>query len=75
MNRKQQLIKEIEKAPDDLIKEVLDFLLFIKNKNQEQENNTCIELQLQKMAEDPEVQAEIANIDREFLRTEMDGLN
>lgn len=32
MNEKQRLIKEIEQAPDFLIKEVLDFLLLTKNK-------------------------------------------
>ena len=75
VNRKQQLIQEIEKASDDLIKEVLDFLLSIKNKQQKQENKTDIEQQLQEMAKDPNIKAEIANINREFLTTEMDGLN
>ena len=32
MNEKQRLIKEIEQAPDFLVKEVLDFLLSTKNK-------------------------------------------
>ena len=32
MNEKQRLIKEIEQAPDFLVKEVLDFLLLNKNK-------------------------------------------
>lgn len=75
MNRKQQLIKEIEKAPEYLIEEVLDFLLFIKNKNQNQEKENNIEQQLQEMAEDPNIKAEIVNIEREFSITEMDGLN
>ena len=33
MNDKQRLIKEIEQAPDFLVKEVLDFLLLNKNKS------------------------------------------
>lgn len=32
MNDKQRLIKEIEQAPDFLVREVLDFLLSSKNK-------------------------------------------
>ncbi len=32
MNEKEQVIKEIEQAPDFLVKEVLDFLLFIKSR-------------------------------------------
>ena len=34
MNEKEQLLKEIEQAPDYLVKEVLNFLLFTKNKTQ-----------------------------------------
>jgi hypothetical protein len=35
MNEKEQLIKEIEQAPDFLVKEVLDFLLFIKSRTKD----------------------------------------
>ena len=75
MKEKEQLLKEIEKAPDYLIKEVLNFLLLTKNKNKKQANQTSLEKQLQAMAEDSEIQTEITNIEREFLITEMDGLN
>lgn len=75
MKEKEQLLKEIEQAPDYLIQEVLNFLLLTKNKNQQQDNKASLENQLQAMAEDPEIQTEIANIKREFLITEMDGLN
>ena len=75
MNTREQLFKEIEQAPDYLINEVLDFLLLIKNKERKKDNNTNLERQLQAMAEDPEIQTEIADINREFLITEMDGLN
>lgn len=75
MKEKEQLLKEIEQAPDYLIKEVLNFLLLTKNKNKQQDNKASLEHQLQAMAEDPEIQTEIANIEREFLIAEMDGLN
>ncbi|MBW4533357.1 MAG: hypothetical protein KME09_05415 [Pleurocapsa minor HA4230-MV1] len=75
MKEKEQLLKEIEKAPDYLIKEVLNFLLLTKSKNKKQANQTSLEKQLQAMAEDSEIQTEITNIEREFLITEMDGLN
>jgi hypothetical protein len=71
MKEKEQLLKEIEQAPDYLIKEVLNFLLLTKNPN----NQPSLEKQLQAMAEDPEIQIEITNINQEFLTTEMDGLN
>ena len=77
MNDKQRLIKEIEQAPDFLVKEVLDFLLFTKNRVREieQTKDTDWEKQLQEMALDQEIQTEIKNIDQEFSITEMDGLN
>ena len=74
MNDKQRLIEEIEQAPDFLISEVLDFLLSTKNKVKEskQTKNVDWEIQLQQMANDQEIQAEIKYIDREFSITEMD---
>lgn len=75
MKEKKQLLKEIEQAPDYLIKEVLNFLLLTKNKNNKQDNQVSLEKQLEAMAEDPEIQIEITNINKEFLITEMDGLN
>jgi len=42
MSEKEQLIKELEQAPDVLVREVLNFLLFIKtrtNESQQQELN------------------------------------
>ena len=77
MNDKQRLIKEIEQAPDFLVKEVLDFLLFTKNRVREieQTKDTDWEKQLQEMALDQEIQTEIKNIDQEFSIAEMDSLN
>ena len=76
MNDKQRLIEEIEQAPDFLIAEVLNFLLFTKNKVRESDRTKDAdwEMQLQQMASDKEIQAEIKDIGREFLITEMDGL-
>ena len=77
MNEKEQLIKEIEQAPDFLVKEVLDFLLFTKNRTKylKPTSDRHLETQLREMAEDLEVQAEIKAINQEFLVTEMDGLS
>jgi hypothetical protein len=36
-NIKEQLLQEIEKTPDSTLKEVLDFLLFIKSRELQQE--------------------------------------
>lgn len=84
MNEKEQLIREIEQAPDFLVKEVLDFLLFTKNRTKylkpssDKPNGMAslrnLETQLREMAEDGEIQAEINAINQEFLVTEMDGL-
>ena len=77
MNEKEQLIKEIEQAPDFLVKEVLDFLLFTKNRTKYLKPSDArnLETQLREMAEDREIQAEIKAINQEFLVTEMDGLS
>jgi hypothetical protein len=37
MDIKEQLLKEIEKAPSSTLKEVLDFLLFVRSKEIQQE--------------------------------------
>lgn len=70
MNEKEQLIREIEQAPDPLIKEVLDFLLFVKGRTKypKPSSDLNLEMQLRAMAEDKEVQAEIKAINREFLK-------
>ena len=76
MEEKQWLIQEIEQAPDFLVKEVLDFLLLAKNKSKQNEKVKDLnwKTQLQEMAEDEEIKAEIKDINREFFITEMDGL-
>jgi hypothetical protein len=38
MSIKDQLLREIEQTPEPTLKEVLDFLLFIKSKNNQQED-------------------------------------
>ena len=37
MNIKEQLLKEIEETPSSTLKEVLDFLLFVRSKELQQE--------------------------------------
>ena len=75
MNEKEQLIREIEPAPDLLVKEVLNFLLFTKSRAKELEQSKDIdgEMQLKEMAQDREIQAEISDINQEFSIAEMDG--
>lgn len=34
MTNREQLIKEIEQAPDELVEEILDFCLFVKQRQQ-----------------------------------------
>ena len=79
MTAKEKLIQEIEKAPNSLIEEVLDFLLFTKARhnmqNSELLSTASIEAELQAMANDPEIQAELTAINEEFKPTEMDGLS
>lgn len=48
MTTKEQLIKEIEQAPDFLLDELLDFLLFAKARRTQQATNTKSTNQLQK---------------------------
>ncbi len=79
MTAKEQLLQEIEKAPDSLIEEVLNFLLFTKSradrKTSEKMALASRETQLQAMASDPDIQAELVAINEEFKPTEMDGLS
>lgn len=37
INIKEQLLKEIEKTPNNTLKEVLDFLLFVRSRKLQQE--------------------------------------
>ncbi|MDJ0582659.1 DUF2281 domain-containing protein [Crocosphaera sp.] len=78
MTVKEQLIQEIEKAPDSLVEEVLNFLLCHKSKHKPEPSDKIaldsIEEQLQRMANDPDIQAELAMINEEFKSTDMDGL-
>jgi hypothetical protein len=37
MNTKQQIIEEIENVPEEIIREVLDFLLFLKAKEDKED--------------------------------------
>ncbi len=49
---KEQLLQEIEKAPDSTLKEVLDFLLFIKSRELQQEQLEVSLLSEPSLAED-----------------------
>lgn len=51
-NIKEQLLREIEKTPDSTLKEVLDFLLFIKSRELQQEQLEITLLSESSLAED-----------------------
>ncbi len=52
INVKEQLLKEIEKTSDSTLKEVLDFLLFIKTRELQQEQLEISLLSEPSLAED-----------------------
>jgi hypothetical protein len=52
INVKDQLLKEIEKTSDSTLKEVLDFLLFIKSRELQQEQLEISLLSEPSLAED-----------------------
>ena len=52
INVKEQLLKEIEKTSDSMLKEVLDFLLFIKSRELQQEQLEISLLSEPSLAED-----------------------
>ena len=52
INVKEQLLKEIEKTSDSTLKEVLDFLLFIKSRELQQEQLEISLLSEPRLAED-----------------------
>ncbi|HIK15363.1 MAG TPA: DUF2281 domain-containing protein [Leptolyngbyaceae cyanobacterium M33_DOE_097] len=51
-NIRDQLLQEIEKTPDSTLKEVLDFLLFIKSRELQQEQVEISLLSEPSLAED-----------------------
>ncbi|WP_339375149.1 DUF2281 domain-containing protein [Stenomitos frigidus] len=52
MNIKEQLLQEIEKAPSATLKEVLDFLLFVRAKELQQEQQEISLLSESSLAEE-----------------------
>jgi len=52
MNVKEQLLQEIEKAPSSTLKEVLDFLLFVRSKELQQEQREISLLSESSLAEE-----------------------
>jgi len=43
MTVREQLSKELEQAPESLVEEILDFCLFVKQRQQAKANNQAIE--------------------------------
>lgn len=73
-----QKIREIEDSIYSLSQEEQKLLLERITKkikfNSRFSNKNELEEKIREMANDPEIQAEISEINREFLMTEMDGL-
>ena len=63
MSEKEQLIKELEQAPDVLVREVLNFLLFIKTRTNE--NNKQESIQNSKESKTPDFLSFIDQINSE----------
>jgi predicted DNA-binding protein YlxM (UPF0122 family) len=74
-----QKIREIEDSIYSLSQEEQKLLLERITKkikfNSRFSNKNELEEKIREMANDPEIQAEISEINREFLMTEMDGLS
>lgn len=75
MTARDQLLREIEQAPNPLVEEVLNFLLFVKSRRESEMANSSNSDQLKAMASDPDIQNEIKAIEQEFALTERDGLS
>ncbi|NJL20882.1 MAG: DUF2281 domain-containing protein [Leptolyngbyaceae cyanobacterium SM1_3_5] len=73
-----QTISKLRQLPEALAQEVndfIDFLLFKQSSKQWQRSIQFSEsTELAEMANDPEIQAEMAAIETEFAATEYDGL-
>ena len=75
MTARDQLLREIEQAPNRLVEEVLNFLLFVKSRRESEMANSSNSDQLKALASDPDIQNEIKAIEQEFALTERDGLS
>ncbi|PSB18324.1 DUF2281 domain-containing protein [Phormidesmis priestleyi ULC007] len=71
----QKLLEKIRQLPPEKVIEVENFVDFLVQRNQNTTQRMNWDKKIAEMANDPEIQAEIAAIDLEFAIAEMDGLN
>jgi Protein of unknown function (DUF2281) len=74
VDSEQQLLEKIRQLPREKVVEVEDFVEFLVQRTQKSSQKVDWDREIVAMANDPEIQAEIAAIDTEFADTEMDGL-
>ncbi len=71
----QKLLEKIRQLPPEKVIEVENFVDFLVQRNQNTTQRMNWDKKIAEMANDPEIQAEIAAIDLEFAIAEMDGLD
>lgn len=74
VDSEQQLLEKIRQLPREKVVEVEDFVEFLVQRTQKSSQKVDWDREIVAMANDPEIQAEIAAIDTEFADTEVDGL-
>lgn len=70
----QQLLEKIRQLPQEKLVEVEDFVDFLMQRTQRVLQRSVWDQEVTAMADDPDIQAELAAINTEFAVTEMDGL-
>jgi hypothetical protein len=71
----QKLLEKIRQLPPEKVTEVEDFVDFLVQRNQSTSQQMNWDQGIAAMANDPEIQAEIAAVNAEFTISELDGLN
>lgn len=70
----QQLLEKIRQLPQEKLVEVEDFVDFLMQRAQKVLQRSVWDQEITAMADDPDIQTELAAINTEFAVTEMDGL-
>lgn len=70
----QQLLEKIRQLPQEKLVEVEDFVDFLMQRAQKVLQHSVWDQEITAMADDPDIQTELAAINTEFAVTEMDGL-
>ncbi len=74
VSSEQQLLEKIRQLPREKVIEVENFIDVLMQRNQTASQQATWDEAIALMANDPEIQAEIAAIDAEFAIAELDGL-